>query len=175
MFQSLQGRFGNMRRIDNVRRSCPDNKIVLIPLAVGLVLAARSEVEVINFLHQRSGITRPVTPTSRISGLVPPLREAIDDHGASVFDKFRATVVLGWILWILNEPEVALERLSTIDFDAIREKELKDQDMRDTKHETVIEGYLLKGKTPTRSGRASGWHRARLTIFRFYTGEHQPA
>ncbi|KAI9661643.1 MAG: hypothetical protein M1821_008881 [Bathelium mastoideum] len=111
-----------------------------------LVLAERSELEAISFLHERSGVTRPVTPTSRISALVPPLRNGINDRAAHSFDKLRATVILGWVLWILDEPELALERLSTIDLDVIRDQALSSQDMKDSKHDTVIEAYLLKGE-----------------------------
>lgn len=112
-----------------------------------LVLAERSEVEVINFLHQRSSAAEASTPTPAVSGLVSPLRDALNDHAANSFDKFRATVVLGWILWILNEPVRALERLSTIDFDTISEQELRGDGMGDSKHDTVIQAYLLKGQT----------------------------
>ena len=117
-----------------------------------LVLAERSEVEVINFLRQRSGTAEASTPTSAVSALVPPLRDALNDQAANPFDKFRATVILAWIHWVLNEPGRALERLSIIDFDSISEQELKGQDMRDSKHDTVIEAYLLKGETPGRFG-----------------------
>ncbi|KAL9079732.1 MAG: hypothetical protein Q9157_001405 [Trypethelium eluteriae] len=120
-----------------------------------LVLAERSEVQVIDFLRQRSITALTSTPTSGISNLILPLRDALNDHGACSFDKLRATIILGWIHWILNEPESALDRLSTIDLAAISEDGLKNQDVGDSKHSTVIQGYLLKGTTQESTGRSN--------------------
>ncbi|KAI9714732.1 MAG: hypothetical protein M1820_000021 [Bogoriella megaspora] len=110
-----------------------------------LVLAERSEVEVINFLHQRSSIDHSSTQTSVVSTLISPLREALENQNTPQFDKSRATIILGWIHWVLNEPELALERLSTVDLTAISDKELWSRDTGDKNNRTLIQGFVLKG------------------------------
>ena len=140
-----------------------------------LVLAERSEVEIINFLRQRSNAAQALSPPPGISALPTPLGTALNDRNGISFDKLRATVVLSWILWVLNEPQLALERLFTIDFDAISEEELKGQDMKDSKHDTVIEGYLLKGEETAKMQRGNLLYRTWLIVFRHYSRKYRSA
>lgn len=48
---------------------------------------------------------------SPLSKLITPLLAAIDEEVNFLEDAFQATICLGWIHWILREPQLAAARL----------------------------------------------------------------
>ncbi|KIW09261.1 uncharacterized protein PV09_00183 [Verruconis gallopava] len=80
-----------------------------------LVLTAQTESQVANYepSNERpstAGTTGSVT-TSTLAKLIPPLLAAIEDEQTYAEDAFQATVCLGWIHWVLHEPQLAIARL----------------------------------------------------------------
>ncbi|KAH7359718.1 hypothetical protein BKA66DRAFT_612353 [Pyrenochaeta sp. MPI-SDFR-AT-0127] len=74
-----------------------------------LTLTARSEAQVAAYSTQRPS-TATSTASSGLSQIIPTLLTAIDEgeHGQ---DAFQATVCLGWLHYVLDEPGLALARL----------------------------------------------------------------
>lgn len=71
---------------------------------VALVLTAKYEAEI--------AISEPPTDggPSPLSKFIPPLLQAIDDDNDFLEDKFQASICLGWLHWVLNEPRLAIVR-----------------------------------------------------------------
>ncbi|KAE9973781.1 hypothetical protein BLS_003423 [Venturia inaequalis] len=77
-----------------------------------LILTAQSEAQVA--VHDTSH--RPPTAAgeaapSSLSKLITPLLSAIEEEVVFGEDSFQATVCLGWIHWVLQEPSLAIARL----------------------------------------------------------------
>jgi cargo-transport protein YPP1 len=69
------------------------------------VLAARSEATVASV-----EASSPLE-TSALPSLIAPLLDAIGSDQPYENDKFQATVCLGWVHWVLREPQLAAARL----------------------------------------------------------------
>ncbi|ORY17680.1 hypothetical protein BCR34DRAFT_555302 [Clohesyomyces aquaticus] len=75
-----------------------------------LTLTARSEVQISAYSSQRPS-TAASTASTGLSKIIPPLLTAIDEEGDHVQDAFQATVCLGWLHYVLDEPGLAVARL----------------------------------------------------------------
>ena len=89
----------------SVARSLGLDHTYLLPL--GLALTARSEAEVVSY----QGAPANSSTASALAQLVPPLVAAVDNEDSYPQDVLQATVCLGWIHWVLDEPGLAHTRL----------------------------------------------------------------
>ena len=77
-----------------------------------LVLTARSEAQVATYApHERPPTAPSESTRSHLSGLIPPLLQAIAEEEGYPEDKFQANACLGWLHWVLREPCLAATRL----------------------------------------------------------------
>lgn len=77
-----------------------------------LALTARSEVQVATYVPPDRHLTAASeSASSPLRKLIPPLLQAIDEGGEYPEDTFQANVCLGWLHWVLREPNLAAARL----------------------------------------------------------------
>lgn len=76
----------------------------------GLALTARSEAQVAAYTTQRPS-TASSTASSGLSQIIPSLLAVVEEEGSHSQDAFQATVCLGWLHYVLDEPGLAVARL----------------------------------------------------------------
>lgn len=89
----------------------------LLTLDPALTLTARSEAQVAAYSAQRPSTASSTAPSS-LSQIIPTLLTAVEQSGGSGQDAFQATVCLGWLHYVLDEPGLAVARLPQ-DFGAV--------------------------------------------------------
>ena len=83
----------------------------------GLVLAAQTELQVARYeptadRPSTAGTSSSATsPATILAKHIAPLLKAIDEETTHPEDAFQATVCVGWIHWVLHEPQLAAARL----------------------------------------------------------------
>lgn len=80
----------------------------------GLVLTAQTEAQIAEYVPSDRPATAATTGSVHSTGLarlIPPLLSAIDAETTHPEDAFQAAVCLGWIHWVLHEPQLAVARL----------------------------------------------------------------
>ncbi|KAF2854104.1 filamentation protein-like protein, partial [Plenodomus tracheiphilus IPT5] len=82
-----------------------------------LTLTARSEATIAAYSTQRPS-TAASTASAGLSHVIPTLLTAIDETDSHAQDAFQATVCLGWLHYVLDEPGLAVARLPK-DFGAV--------------------------------------------------------
>lgn len=82
----------------------------LIVYSIGLLLVARSELEIVSQSAKRPR-TSSSSYSNSLSQLIPPLLTAIEHEDPLTEDAFQAQVCLGWVHWVLGEPGLALSRI----------------------------------------------------------------
>ncbi|KAF2128623.1 hypothetical protein P153DRAFT_367728 [Dothidotthia symphoricarpi CBS 119687] len=75
-----------------------------------LTLTARSEAQIAEYSTQRPS-TGASTASSGLSQVIPSLLTAVEEEGDHNQDAFQATVCLGWLHYVLDEPGLAVARL----------------------------------------------------------------
>jgi hypothetical protein len=81
--------------------------------ATALALTARSEAQVATYVPpERPHTSTSESTRSRLSSLIPPLLQAINEEELYPEDKFQANACLGWLHWVLREPGLAVARLT---------------------------------------------------------------
>ncbi|KAL6704636.1 hypothetical protein ACN47E_008033 [Coniothyrium glycines] len=84
-----------------------------------LTLTARSEAQIAAYSTQRPSTTASIAAASNsLSPVIPSLLTAIEHEAGQTQDAFQATVCLGWLHYVLDEPGLAVARLPK-DFGAI--------------------------------------------------------
>ncbi len=102
-----------MRRTGNVRLRPrdilfrPSGQLTAHP---GLTLTARAEAQIATHVTQRP-TTAASNASSGLSSVVPSLLSAIEEGEDGGQEAFQATVCLGWLHYILEEPALAVGRL----------------------------------------------------------------
>lgn len=96
---------------------------------------------------------RPATATSTapssLSQLIPTLLTAIEQHGPQGQDAFQATVCLGWLHYVLDEPGLAVARLPK-DFGAVATSLAGDAGpLSGWSRVCLVKGSYLKGTSST--------------------------
>lgn len=88
----------------------------------GLTLTARSEAQIAAYATQRpstaASATSATTPPNSLSQIIPSLLTAVEGQSDASQDAFQATVCLGWLHYVLEEPGLAVARLPK-DFAAV--------------------------------------------------------
>ncbi|KAH9873042.1 hypothetical protein J1614_005439 [Plenodomus biglobosus] len=82
-----------------------------------LTLTARSEAQIAAYSTQRPS-TAASTASTGLSQVIPSLLTAIEETDSHAQDAFQATVCLGWLHYVLDEPGLAVARLPQ-DFGAV--------------------------------------------------------
>ncbi|KAF1831220.1 hypothetical protein BDW02DRAFT_572268 [Decorospora gaudefroyi] len=82
-----------------------------------LTLTARSEAQIAAYSTQRPS-TAASTPSNGLSQMIPSLLTAIEEQSTGRQEAFQATVCLGWLHYVLDEPGLAVARLPK-DFGAV--------------------------------------------------------
>ncbi|OCK78023.1 filamentation protein-like protein [Lepidopterella palustris CBS 459.81] len=109
-----------------------------------LTLTARSEAQVAAYSIQRPS-TAASTASSTLSKIIPALLTAIDDNAEYPQDAFEATVCLGWLHFVLDEPGLAVARLPK-DFGVATSKLASgDKALSKWTQACIIKGAYLKG------------------------------
>jgi hypothetical protein len=118
----------------------------------GLTLTARSEAQVVAHNTQRpsTAASTASTATSGLATIIPSLLTAVEDEGDHVQDAFQATICLGWLHYVLDEPGLAIARLPK-DFAAVATK-LEGQSMTGWTQVCVVKGAFLKGSSLEKTG-----------------------
>ncbi|KAF2810963.1 uncharacterized protein BDZ99DRAFT_487697 [Mytilinidion resinicola] len=75
-----------------------------------LALTARSEARIGTYSAQRPS-TSASTSSANLSKIIPPLLTAIEEEADYPQDAFQATICLGWLHFVLDEPGLAVARL----------------------------------------------------------------
>lgn len=94
--------------------------------------------------------SRPVRPSdnakdSPIAQELSTLPEATEHGSNNEFDTFEATVCLGWIHWILGQPDSAIEKLPVHIIREIGSIERDVHSLDEWAHVTVVKGAYVKG------------------------------
>ncbi|KAF2463742.1 filamentation protein-like protein [Lindgomyces ingoldianus] len=114
-----------------------------------LTLTARSEVQIATYSTQRPS-TSASTASTGLSKIIPSLLTAIDEEGDYVEDAFQATVCLGWLHYVLEEPGLAVARLPK-DFAVVAVKMSgKDSMLSPWSRACIVKGVFLKGSSQER-------------------------
>jgi tetratricopeptide (TPR) repeat protein len=90
--------------------------------------------------------------TSGLAAIIPALLTAVEDEGDYVQDAFQATICLGWLHYVLDEPGLAIARLPK-DFAAVATK-LEGQSLSGWARVCIVKGAFLKGSSLERTGSA---------------------
>ncbi|PVI07644.1 filamentation protein-like protein [Periconia macrospinosa] len=107
-----------------------------------LTLTARSEAQIAAQSPQRPS-TASSASSSSLANLIPPLQLAVDEEVDHAQDAFQATVCLGWIHYVLQEPGLAIARLPK-DFAAVASK-MQETSMSGWTRVCIVKGAFLKG------------------------------
>lgn len=111
----------------------------------GLTLTARSEAQVAAYSTQRPP-TAASTASNSLSQGIPSLLTAIEQEGSQGQDAFQATVCLGWLHYVLEEPGLAVARLPK-DFGAIATQLSSDtKTLAGWTRVCLVKGTYLKGQ-----------------------------
>ncbi|KAF2680673.1 filamentation protein-like protein [Lentithecium fluviatile CBS 122367] len=114
-----------------------------------LTLTARSEAQVVAYSTQRPA-TAASTVSSGLSTIIPALLTAVEEEGDHVQDAFQATVCLGWLHYVLDEPGLAIARLPK-DFAAVAAK-MERQALSGWARVCIVKGTFLKGSSMEKTG-----------------------
>ncbi|KAF2654221.1 hypothetical protein K491DRAFT_483969 [Lophiostoma macrostomum CBS 122681] len=116
-----------------------------------LTLTARSEAQISAYSTQRPS-TAASSASSGLSQIIPSLLTAIEEEGDHVQDAFQATICLGWLHYVLEEPGLAIARLPK-DFAAVASK-LSSQGSSPSgwARVCIVKGAFLKGTSQDRTG-----------------------
>ncbi|KAF2714972.1 filamentation protein-like protein [Pleomassaria siparia CBS 279.74] len=116
-----------------------------------LTLTARSEAQIAAYSNERPSTTASTASTG-LSNIVPPLLTAIDEEGDYVEDAFQATICLGWLHYVLDEPGLAVARLPK-DISAVaRKMSSKETSLSAWSRVCLIKGAYLKGSSQEKTG-----------------------
>lgn len=77
---------------------------------IGLALTAESEHAILQDSHGEPSVAM-TRSSSGLTHLLAPLSEAIEKEQTYVEDDFQAQVCLGWIHWVMDEPDEAVSHL----------------------------------------------------------------
>ncbi|KAF2630344.1 filamentation protein-like protein [Macroventuria anomochaeta] len=116
-----------------------------------LTLTGRSEAQIATYTTQRP-LTAASTASSGLSQTAPTLLSAIEGESALSQEGFQATVCLGWLHYVLDEPELAVSRLpDSLDTVAAR---LSGQagSLTGWSKVCVVKGTFLKGSAQEKTG-----------------------
>lgn len=143
MFQSSAGKSRNMRRTVVVSTSVLCSNGCLMS-SLGLTLTARSEAQISAYSTQRPP-TAASTASSGLSKIIPLLLTSIEEEGDHVQDAFQATVCLGWLHYVLEEPGLAVARLPK-DFTVIASRMANQgTSLSGWSRVCIVKGAFLKG------------------------------
>ncbi|KAF2012514.1 hypothetical protein BU24DRAFT_374080 [Aaosphaeria arxii CBS 175.79] len=114
-----------------------------------LTLTARSEAQIHAHSSQRPS-TAASTSSAGLSNIIPSLLSAIEEEDHAQ-DSFQATVCLGWLHYVLNEPGLAVARLPK-DF-ALTASQMKNiGPLSGWTRVCIVKGAFLKGSSQDRTG-----------------------
>lgn len=117
-----------------------------------LTLTAESEYAVAQAYKHNRPSTASSTKSSSLAPLIAPLRQAIDAERIYVEDEFQARVCLGWIHWVLDEPDTAIESLpKNIDHD-FSELDGTGKQSAGWTRVCAVKGAYLKGASHSKIG-----------------------
>ena len=110
-------------------------------------MTARSEAQVVTYSTRRpsTAASTASAATSGLASIIPTLLTAVEDEGDHVQDAFQATICLGWLHYVLDEPGLAIARLPK-DFAAVATK-LEGQSMSGWTRVCLVKGAFLKGSS----------------------------
>lgn len=116
---------------------------ILTWISSGLTLTARSEAQIAAHSTQRPS-TSASTPAPDLSKIIPTLLTAIEEESDYVQDAFQATVCLGWLHYVLEEPGLSVARLPK-DFAVVATKMNNAGPLSGWTRVCVVKGAFLKG------------------------------
>ncbi|KAF2176791.1 filamentation protein-like protein [Zopfia rhizophila CBS 207.26] len=115
-----------------------------------LTLTARSEAQIAAHSTQRPPTTAS-TASSGLSKIIPSLLTAIEEEEDHVQDAFQATVCLGWLHYVLEEPGLAVARLPK-DCAAVASKMSSTEGtLSGWTQACIVKGAYLKGASQERT------------------------
>lgn len=144
---------------------------MLTDSSLGLTLTARSETQIATFTVQRPSTTASTASTG-LSQIIPTLLTAIDEEEDHVQDAFQATVCLGWLHYVIEEPGLAVGRLPK-DFGTVaRKMSDKDGTLSGWTRVCICKGAFLKGTAARTDIICVHLEFRVLTMFRFVSGKN---
>jgi hypothetical protein len=117
---------------------------LLLTFCQGLTLAARSEAQISVYSSQRPS-TAASTASTGLSKIIPSLLTAIDEDGDIKEHVFQATVCLGWLHYVLEEPGLAVARLPKEFAHDISDLSSQSGSLSGWTRVCIIKGAFLKG------------------------------
>ncbi|KAH7122716.1 hypothetical protein B0J11DRAFT_532151 [Dendryphion nanum] len=115
-----------------------------------LTLTARSEAQIAAHSSQRPSTSSSVASPD-LSTIIPTLLSAIDEESDHVQDAFQATVCLGWLHYVLDEPGLSVARLPK-DFAVVATKMANTGSLSGWTRVCLIKGAFLKGSSHDKTG-----------------------
>jgi cargo-transport protein YPP1 len=115
----------------------------------GLIITAGAEAQIATYEGKRfqaasaPSDTRPATAS--LSQLIPTLLKAIDSEADHAQDAFQAITCLGWLHWVLDEPQLAVARLPK-DFTTVLQQFNPSIEVQNWTRVCIIKGAYMKGK-----------------------------
>ncbi|KAF2275185.1 filamentation protein-like protein [Westerdykella ornata] len=116
-----------------------------------LTLTARSEARISHHSTLRPS-TAASTSSTGLSQIIPSLLTAIDEEVDHAQDAFQATVCLGWLHYVLEEPGLAVVRLPKDFTTAAAKLSSEDGSLSGWSRVCVVKGAFLKGSSQDRTG-----------------------
>ncbi|KAF2750065.1 filamentation protein-like protein [Sporormia fimetaria CBS 119925] len=116
-----------------------------------LALTARSEAQISAYSGQRPS-TAASTVTNGLSKIIPSLLSAIQEETEYVEDAFQATVCLGWLHYVLEEPGLAVARLPKDFASTISKLASQSGSLGGWTRVCIVKGVFLKGTSQDKSG-----------------------
>ncbi|KAI8941063.1 hypothetical protein NX059_002303 [Plenodomus lindquistii] len=116
-----------------------------------LTLTARSEAQIAAYSAQRPS-TASSTASTGLSQVVPTLLTAIEETDSHAQDAFQATVCLGWLHYVLDEPGLAVARLPK-DFGAVASQlSAEAATLSGWSRVCLVKGAFLRGSALEKTG-----------------------
>ncbi|KAF2490549.1 filamentation protein-like protein [Lophium mytilinum] len=109
-----------------------------------LALTARSEARIGTYSAQRPS-TAASTSSANLSKIIPPLLTAIEEEAEYPQDAFQATICLGWLHFVLDEPGLAVARLPKDLSTAILKLSGNSHALGNWTHVCIVKGAYIKG------------------------------
>ncbi|CAI6333476.1 unnamed protein product [Periconia digitata] len=114
-----------------------------------LTLTARSEAQIAAHSTQRPS-TASSTASSALAKLIPSLQSAQEEESDWVQDAFQATVCLGWLHYVLEEPGLAIASLPG-DLKTVF-SQLQETSASSWTRVCMVKGAFLKGSSQEKTG-----------------------
>ncbi|KAF1995121.1 filamentation protein-like protein [Amniculicola lignicola CBS 123094] len=118
-----------------------------------LTLTARSEAQIAAHSTQRPS-TAASTKAPPLANIIPTLLTAIDEEGDHVQDAFQATVCLGWLHYVLEEPGLAIARFPKSIAAVASRLGTTGNALHGWTRVCIVKGTYLKGSSQERTGAA---------------------